>query len=139
MFHGRPFTLFIWQVPALLAPDATIRGLFLEAHELGAKALLALIGLHAGAAFFHSLVYATAYCNECCRRQSGLSASEIRSSRASSVVCPGHLRCRCLNRKRKHSCTACAWSDSAAKKAPAIRPAPRNHTIVRLCMSTWLT
>jgi superoxide oxidase len=56
VFHGRPFRLFIWQVPALLAPDATIRGLFQEAHELGAKALLALIGLHAGAALFHGLV-----------------------------------------------------------------------------------
>src|ERR1700722_19014929 len=56
VFHGRPFTLFIWQVPALLAPDPAIRSLFQEAHELGAKALLALIGLHAGAAFFHVLV-----------------------------------------------------------------------------------
>jgi superoxide oxidase len=56
MFHGRPFTLFIWQVPALLAPDAGIRSLFQEAHELGGKALLALIGLHAGAALFHGLV-----------------------------------------------------------------------------------
>jgi cytochrome b561 len=56
VFHGRPFTLFIWQVPALWAPYATIRSLFLEAHELGAKALLVLIGLHAGAALFHGLV-----------------------------------------------------------------------------------
>jgi superoxide oxidase len=56
VFHGRPLTLFIWQVPALLAPDPAIRSLFQEAHELGAKALLALIGLHAGAALFHGLV-----------------------------------------------------------------------------------
>jgi superoxide oxidase len=56
VFHGRPFTLFIWQVPALLAPDAAISGLFQEAHELGAKALLVLIGLHAGAALFHGIV-----------------------------------------------------------------------------------
>ena len=56
VFHGRPFTLFIWQVPALLTPDAAIRRLFQEAHELGAKALLALIGLHAGAALFHGIV-----------------------------------------------------------------------------------
>jgi cytochrome b561 len=56
VFHGRPFTLFIWQVPALLTPDAVIRSLFQEAHELGAKALLALIGLHAGAALFHGLI-----------------------------------------------------------------------------------
>lgn len=56
LFHGRPFTLFIWQVPSLLAHDAAIRSLFQEAHELGAKALLVLIGLHAGAALFHGLV-----------------------------------------------------------------------------------
>jgi cytochrome b561 len=56
VFHGRPFMLFVWQVPALLTPDPAIRGLFQPAHELGAKALLALIGLHAGAALFHGLV-----------------------------------------------------------------------------------
>jgi cytochrome b561 len=56
LFHGRPFELFIWEVPALLAPNAAIRSLFVEAHEFGAKALIALIGLHAGAALFHRLV-----------------------------------------------------------------------------------
>jgi superoxide oxidase len=56
VFHGRPFTLFVWQVPALLAPDAAIRGLFHEAHEFGAKALLVLIGLHTGAALFRGIV-----------------------------------------------------------------------------------
>jgi len=56
LFHGRPFELFIWEVPALLAPNAAICSLFVEAHEFGAKALIALIGLHAGAALFHRLV-----------------------------------------------------------------------------------
>ena len=56
LFHGRPFEFFIWEVPALLAPNAAIRSLFVEAHEFGAKALIALIGLHAGAALFHRLV-----------------------------------------------------------------------------------
>ena len=56
LFHGRPFQLLIWEVPALLAPNPAIRSLFVEAHEFGAKALLALIGLHAGAALFHRLV-----------------------------------------------------------------------------------
>ena len=55
-FDGRPFTLFIWQVPALSAPDATIRFLLEEAHMVGGKALLVLIGLHAGAALFHGVV-----------------------------------------------------------------------------------
>lgn len=56
LFHGRPFELFIWEVPALLAPNAAIRSVFVEAHEYGGKALIALIGLHAGAALFHRLV-----------------------------------------------------------------------------------
>jgi superoxide oxidase len=56
LFHGLPFELFTWQVPALLEPNPAIRGLFVAAHEFGAKALLALISLHAGAAFFHHLV-----------------------------------------------------------------------------------
>jgi superoxide oxidase len=56
LFRGRPFTLFIWQVPALLEPDAATRSLLLETHELGADVLLALIGLHASAALFHGLV-----------------------------------------------------------------------------------
>ena len=33
-----------------------MRSLFVEAHAIGAKALMALIGLHAGAALFHRLV-----------------------------------------------------------------------------------
>jgi cytochrome b561 len=55
LFRGAPFELFIWQVPALFAPDDAMRHLFAEAHEYGANALLALIGLHAGAAIFHRL------------------------------------------------------------------------------------
>ena len=56
IFDGRPFNLLIWQVPALMAPDATIHLLLEEAHKAGGKALLVLIGLHASAALFHGLV-----------------------------------------------------------------------------------
>jgi cytochrome b561 len=56
LFRGHPFELLIWDVPALLEPNPAIRSLFLEAHEFGAKALIVLIGLHAGAALFHRLV-----------------------------------------------------------------------------------
>jgi superoxide oxidase len=56
LFHGRPFQMLIWVVPALLEPNPAIGSLFVEAHEFGAKAFLALIGLHAGAALFHRLV-----------------------------------------------------------------------------------
>jgi superoxide oxidase len=56
LFRGHPFQLFIWEVPALLEPNPAIRSVFVKAHEFGAKALLALIGLHASAALFHRLV-----------------------------------------------------------------------------------
>lgn len=55
LFHGRPFAVFGWQVPALFAADKTISHVFESLHELGAWALLALIGLHAAAALFHAL------------------------------------------------------------------------------------
>jgi cytochrome b561 len=54
LFDGRPFRLFLWQVPALTAPP--IHLLLEEAHKVGGKALLVLIGLHACAALFHGVV-----------------------------------------------------------------------------------
>jgi cytochrome b561 len=56
LFRGHPFELFVWEVPVLLGPNPEVRNFFIGAHEFGAKALLALIGLHAGAALFHRLV-----------------------------------------------------------------------------------
>jgi cytochrome b561 len=56
LFHGQPFELFIWNVPALFAPNPEVRAMFVEAHEFGAKALIALIGLHAAAALIHQFV-----------------------------------------------------------------------------------
>jgi superoxide oxidase len=56
LFRGQPFDLFFWQVPALFEENDSIRHFLAESHEFGAKALLALIGLHAGAALFHRLV-----------------------------------------------------------------------------------
>jgi cytochrome b561 len=56
LFRGHPFELFIWEVSTPFEHNVAIRSLFVEAHEFGAKALLALIGLHAGAALFHHLV-----------------------------------------------------------------------------------
>ena len=54
-FRGRSFTLFIWEMPAFFEANPAVRSVFVEAHEFG-KALLTLIGLHAGAALFHRLV-----------------------------------------------------------------------------------
>jgi cytochrome b561 len=56
VFHGHQFKLFIWEVPALVEPNSAIRSTFAVAHEFGAKALVALIALHAGAALFHRFV-----------------------------------------------------------------------------------
>ncbi|MGA2997935.1 cytochrome b [Bradyrhizobium sp.] len=56
VLRGQSFDLFVWQVPALMEPNPAMRSLFVEAHEIGAKALMILIGLHAGAALFHRLV-----------------------------------------------------------------------------------
>jgi cytochrome b561 len=53
---GQPFDLLFWQVPTLVEPDPALRSVFAEAHEIGATALMVLIGLHAGAALFHRLV-----------------------------------------------------------------------------------
>ena len=56
LLRGQPFDLLFWEVPALMVHDPALRSVFVEAHEIGAKALMALIGLHAGAALFHRLV-----------------------------------------------------------------------------------
>jgi cytochrome b561 len=56
LLRGQAFDLFVWHIPVLLEPDPAMRSLFVEAHAIGAKALMALIGLHAGAALFHRLV-----------------------------------------------------------------------------------
>jgi cytochrome b561 len=56
LFRGQPFVFLFWKVPALMEPDPTLRGQFADIHEFGAKALLLLIGVHAGAALFHHLI-----------------------------------------------------------------------------------
>jgi cytochrome b561 len=56
LLRGAPVELFFWQIPALFESNDAIRHLFVEAHEFGANALLALVGVHAGAALFHRLV-----------------------------------------------------------------------------------
>jgi superoxide oxidase len=56
LLRGQPVELFFWRVPALMEPDPAMRSLFVEAHEIGAKALMVLIGLHVGAALFHHLI-----------------------------------------------------------------------------------
>ncbi|MGZ3375610.1 MAG: cytochrome b [Phenylobacterium sp.] len=54
LLRGRPFGLFLWRVPLVVA-DKPLSHLFHTVHELGGWTLLALIGLHAGAALFHGV------------------------------------------------------------------------------------
>lgn len=56
LFRGRPFTVFFWQIPALVTSNQSVSLVFRSLHELGAWALLALIGLHAAAALLHGLI-----------------------------------------------------------------------------------
>jgi superoxide oxidase len=53
---GRPFPLFAWEAPAVMARDRGLTSLFHEIHELSAWALLGLISLHLLAALFHRLI-----------------------------------------------------------------------------------
>jgi len=54
--RGKAFTLFLWDVPGLMAPDKPLAHVLAEIHEAGAWAMAALIGLHAAAGLFHGLV-----------------------------------------------------------------------------------
>jgi cytochrome b561 len=54
--RGRPFQLFVFQAPKLMARDKPLATLFHQIHGLTAWLLLGLIAVHAGAALFHHLV-----------------------------------------------------------------------------------
>jgi superoxide oxidase len=56
LFSGRPFALFLWQIPQLAPHDKALWAMFHLAHEIGAWALGALAAGHAAAALFHYLV-----------------------------------------------------------------------------------
>jgi cytochrome b561 len=53
IFGGRPFALFLWQIPQLIPEDGTLRAAFHLAHEVGAWLLGALIAGHAAYALVH--------------------------------------------------------------------------------------
>jgi cytochrome b561 len=54
--RGKPFQLFLFHAPAMMARSKPLTGVFHEIHELTAWAFVGLIGVHVGAAFFHHLV-----------------------------------------------------------------------------------
>jgi cytochrome b561 len=56
LYNGRPFALFLWQIPQLLAQDKAISTALHSAHELGAWSLGALAACHAAAALVHHFV-----------------------------------------------------------------------------------
>lgn len=53
LLRGRPFQLFAWTAPRLMARDKGLAALFHQVHAISALALLGLIGLHVAAALFH--------------------------------------------------------------------------------------
>ena len=54
--RGRPFDLYVWTVPALMARDKAMAQALHALHLWGAIALACMIGLHAAAALLHALV-----------------------------------------------------------------------------------
>jgi superoxide oxidase len=56
LFRGKPFDLFIWRIPALVARHKGLASGLHELHVWGAVALAALVGLHASAALLHAFV-----------------------------------------------------------------------------------
>ena len=56
ILRGRPFEVFAWSIPPLVARDVNLVGIFHAAHEIGAWCLFALAGLHAAAALVHHFI-----------------------------------------------------------------------------------
>jgi cytochrome b561 len=56
ILRGRPFEVFAWSIPPLVARDVALVGTFRAAHEIGAWCLFALAGLHAAAALVHHFI-----------------------------------------------------------------------------------
>jgi len=56
LLNGRPFALFLWQIPPLMFEDKALRAIFHMAHEFGAWTFATLIAGHAAAALFHHFV-----------------------------------------------------------------------------------
>ncbi|HHW4679416.1 MAG TPA: cytochrome b [Xylella sp.] len=53
----RPFYWFgLFEMPTLVSPNESIRGIAIDIHKLGFWALVSLVVLHAGAAFYHHLI-----------------------------------------------------------------------------------
>ena len=55
LFRGRPLALFFWTLPPVFSPQPGVFHVLSALHELGADALLALVGFHAAAALLHGI------------------------------------------------------------------------------------
>jgi cytochrome b561 len=56
ILRGRPFEVFAWSIPPLVARDVALVGIFRATHEIGAWCLFGLAGLHAAAALVHHFI-----------------------------------------------------------------------------------
>ena len=56
LFRGHPFDLFFWEAPKVFDKNKALAHALHSVHVFGAWALLALIGMHAGAALLHGVI-----------------------------------------------------------------------------------
>jgi len=56
ILRGRPFEVFAWSIPPLVARDVGLVGIFRTGHEIGAWCLFVLAALHAVAALVHHFI-----------------------------------------------------------------------------------
>ena len=54
--RGKAFTLFLWDVPVLMARNKPLAHALTGIHETGAWVMAALVGLHAAAGIFHGVM-----------------------------------------------------------------------------------
>jgi cytochrome b561 len=55
---GRDLSFWgLFTLPAPIAPDAGLKGLFLDLHALSANTIMVVVGLHAAAALFHQYIF----------------------------------------------------------------------------------
>jgi cytochrome b561 len=77
VFRGKRFSLFGWQVPALMAPHKSLSHWFHALHTFGAWGLLILIVSHAGAALMHALVLRDGVLQRMLPRRTVMAARDI--------------------------------------------------------------
>jgi superoxide oxidase len=53
---GRPFPVFAWNIPPLIARNVALAGIYHDVHKIGAWSLFVLVALHAATALVHHFI-----------------------------------------------------------------------------------